>query len=84
LLDTLAPGDMVILTADHGNDPVTPSTDHSREYVPVLCYVGGREVGKDLGVRTSFADVGKSIAEFFGLKNSLAGKSFLKDIAAVF
>jgi phosphopentomutase len=82
LLDTLSSGDMVILTADHGNDPVTPSTDHSREYVPLLCYMGGREVGKNLGVRRSFADVGKSIAEFFGLENSLAGKSFLNDIAA--
>jgi phosphopentomutase len=82
LLDTLASGDMVILTADHGNDPVTPSTDHSREYVPVLCCVGGREAGQDLGVRTSFADVGKSIAEFYGIGNSLAGKSFLKDLDA--
>ena len=82
LLDTLSSGDMVILTADHGNDPVTPSTDHSREYVPLLCYLGGREVGKNLGVRRSFADVGKSIAEFFDLENSLAGESFLNDIAA--
>ena len=82
VLETLAAGDMLILTADHGNDPVTPSTDHSREYVPVLCYVAGSAVGKDLGVRKSFADVGKTIAEFFGVQNSLAGESFLKEISA--
>lgn len=78
--ETLRPGDLLILTADHGNDPVTPSTDHSREYVPLLVLSRERERGRDLGLRTSFADVGKTIAEFFGLDNTLSGTSFLDQV----
>ena len=75
-LDKLDPTDRVIFTADHGNDPTTASTDHSREYVPVL-YFGKNKVATDLGIRSSFADVGKTAAEFFNIKNDLKGKSFL-------
>lgn len=68
--------DAVIITADHGNDPTTPSTDHSREYVPLLFYIKGKE-GSDLGIRETFSDVAKTVADFFGIENSLNGKSFL-------
>lgn len=67
--------DLVIITADHGNDPTTLSTDHSREYVPLLVYRRGKE-GKNLGTRSSFSDAGKSIADFFSVPNSLKGESF--------
>ncbi len=82
IVATLRPGDVLAITADHGNDPVTPSTDHSREYVPVLWHASGRQ-GRDIGTRRSFADLGKTVAEFFGLRNSLAGESFLPLVTAV-
>jgi phosphopentomutase len=77
LLECLKEGDLLILTADHGNDPTDQSTDHSREYVPLLCYCRDGKKGVDLGTRKTFADAGKTIAEFFGVSNSLAGTSFL-------
>lgn len=77
LLETVRPGDLLILTADHGNDPVTPSTDHSREYVPLVCVAGGRDEGTALGTRSTFADVAATVAEYFGARGSLAGTSFL-------
>jgi phosphopentomutase len=77
LLGCLDEGDMLMVTADHGNDPTDQSTDHSREYVPILCSVKGGKKGIDLGTRTTFADAGKTVAEFFGVPNSLAGTSFL-------
>jgi phosphopentomutase len=80
LLGALKPADVLILTADHGCDPKGPSTDHSREYVPVL--VAGRHVrpGVNLGTRSSLADIGQSIAVNFNLSLP-AGESFLKQIA---
>jgi phosphopentomutase len=78
-LETLTNEDLLLITADHGNDPVTPSTDHSREYVPVLAYNRGAVAGKPLGVRETFADCGKTVAEYFGVANNLAGTSFLAD-----
>lgn len=71
--------DLVIITADHGNDPTTPSTDHSREQVPVLVF-GPRVVPRSLGVRSTFADVGQTLAEFFGVPPLAAGSSFLPEI----
>jgi phosphopentomutase len=71
--------DLVIITADHGNDPTTPSTDHSRERVPVLV-IGPRVHARALGVRQSFADVGQTLAEFFGVAPLLSGQSFLAEI----
>jgi phosphopentomutase len=79
LLDPLQPGDMVIFTADHGNDPTTPSTDHSRERVPVLVY--GPDVRPvSIGERASFADVGQTVAEFFGVGPLARGRSFLREV----
>ena len=69
--------DALILTADHGNDPTTVSTDHSREYVPLLFYRKGIK-SFNLGIRKTFADVGKTIADFFNVQNSLEGISFLR------
>lgn len=80
ILETLEDGDLLVLTADHGNDPVTPSTDHSREYVPLLCFRRSRPRGVNLGVRRTFADVGKTVADFFGVENALAGNSFLGEV----
>lgn len=76
--EILDPDDRLILTADHGNDPTTPSTDHSREYVPVL-YYGKNKTSVNLGTRNSFSDVGKTAADYFGVSNRLKGKSFLSD-----
>jgi phosphopentomutase len=73
----LRPGDLVLLTADHGNDPTTPSTDHSREHVPILAFGPGCPPGRDLGVRATFADVGATLAEAFGVAPPRHGTSFL-------
>ncbi len=74
-------GDMLIITSDHGCDPTTPSTDHSREYVPLLVWGERAKQGVNLGVRASFADVGKTIADVFKIKGLPHGESFLDDIA---
>jgi phosphopentomutase len=71
--------DLVIITADHGNDPTTPSTDHSRERVPLLA-IGPRVHARALGVRQTFADVGQTLAEFLGVAPLLSGQSFLAEI----
>lgn len=78
LLNKLDDSDRLILTADHGNDPTTPSTDHSREYVPLI-YYGKNKASKNLGIRKTFSDAGKTVADFFGIKNNLNGISFLYD-----
>jgi len=77
-LENLHQSDKVIFTADHGNDPTTPSTDHSREYVPVL-YFGKNKPVTNLGIRNTFSDVGKTAAEYFNVKNVLKGTSFLNE-----
>ncbi len=77
-LSNLDESDAVIITADHGNDPTTPSTDHSREYVPLLFYQKG-EKSRNLGIRETFSDVGKTIGDFFNIQNSLKGLSFLNN-----
>ena len=75
-------GDVLILTADHGNDPTDESTDHTREYVPLLCYTKSGQRNVNLGIRSSFADVGKTVADFFNVSrtHSLSGQSFLANI----
>jgi phosphopentomutase len=71
--------DLLFITADHGNDPTTPSTDHAREYVPLL--VGGqRVVPSNLGERSTFSDLGATVAEWFGLSFRGRGKSFLAEL----
>lgn len=79
LLAGAQPEDLVIFTADHGNDPTTPSTDHSREVVPVLVY-GPTVRAVSIGIRTSFADVGQTVAEFLGVPALAAGTSFLNEV----
>lgn len=68
--------DILIITADHGNDPTTPSTDHSREYVPLLV-VTSHQPGTNLGIRRSFADVARTIARYFNLEGIRHGEDFL-------
>lgn len=77
-LNRLDESDRLIITADHGNDPTTPSTDHSREYVPLL-YFRQNVIGKSLGIRKTFSDVAKTAAEFFNINNNLNGTSFLNE-----
>ena len=72
-------GDLMIITADHGNDPTFPGTDHTREYAPLIVYGKSAQPGIDLGTRGSLSDIGQTIAENFGLKLT-AGESFLPQI----
>jgi phosphopentomutase len=80
LLPSLRHRDMLIITADHGNDPSTPSTDHSREYVPLMVFGAGVTAGTDLGTRETYADLGQSVAELFGAAPLPHGTSFLPAI----
>ncbi len=80
LLPKLREADLLIITADHGNDPTTPSTDHSREHVPLFA-VGKRvRAGVDLGLRHTFADLAQTLAELFGVSRMDHGTSFLREI----
>ena len=72
-------GDLMIITADHGNDPTFPGTDHTREYAPLLVYGKSARQGVNLGTRNSLADIGQTVAENFGLKLT-AGESFLAQL----
>jgi phosphopentomutase len=78
ILAALRDDDMLVLTADHGNDPTTPSTDHSREYVPVLVTGRGVRSGVDLGTRSTFADLGQTVAQVFGIDPLSHGTGFLE------
>lgn len=80
-LDSLLAGDLVLITADHGcdPDPINPTTDHSREYVPILAYSEGAQKGVNLGVRPTLADIGQTVAHNFG--GAIPhGTSFLKEL----
>ncbi len=79
LMPALGDNDLMIVTSDHGNDPTTPGTDHSREQVPLLVWYQGLESGRELGVRKTFADVGATVAENFGVPQG-PGDSFLSEI----
>ena len=79
IFEAMNDDDLLILTADHGNDPTFPGSDHTREYVPLLVYGRNARPGVDLGTRGSLADIGQTIAENFGLTLD-AGLSFLKEI----
>ncbi len=79
LLPGFGSGDMLIVTADHGCDPAYPGTDHTREYVPLLVYGPGLPA-RALGVRRTFADVGASILDVFGLRHECPGQSFMAEI----
>lgn len=78
ILNALDESDCLLLTADHGNDPTTPSTDHSREFVPLLFYRKNK-LGVNLGVRKTFADAAQTVAHFFKVNNDLLGESFLNE-----
>jgi phosphopentomutase len=80
-LSALRENDLLFITADHGNDPTTPSTDHARECVPVLA-LGRRVAGLDVGQRDTFADLGATVAEWFDLSFRGAGTSFLRTALA--
>ena len=80
LLAMLRDDDLLVITADHGNDPTTPSTDHSREHVPLLVFGRRVKAGVDLGTRATFADLGQTLAENFGVGPLANGRSFLGDI----
>lgn len=80
LLPRLRRDDLMIITADHGNDPTTPSTDHSREHVPLLATGPAVTVGVQLGTRQTFADLGQTIADNFNVGKMANGSSFLQDL----
>jgi phosphopentomutase len=82
LLPRLNPTDLLVVTADHGNDPTTPSTDHSREYVPLVVAGSRIRAGADLGTRSTFADLGQTLAELFGVGRLVHGTSFLQEVVA--
>ena len=76
----LSEEDLLFITADHGNDPTTASTDHARENVPVLAFGAAIRTGNTIGHRTTFADLGATVAEWFGLSFRGAGTSFLAQV----
>jgi phosphopentomutase len=80
LLDRLHTDDLLAITADHGNDPTTPSTDHSREHVPLLLTGSRVRRGANLGTRRTFADLGQTLAANFGVGPLANGTGFLEDI----
>jgi phosphopentomutase len=79
MVSALKPGDLLVFTADHGGDPSDESTDHTREYVPMVAAGPGVRAGADIGSRKTFADIGATVAELLGIP-SLAGTSFLRAI----
>lgn len=78
-LPKLREDDILMITADHGCDPSTPSTDHSREFIPLLIF-GDKIVPKNLGIRKTYSDIGKTIEDYFGVNSDISGTSFLKEI----
>jgi phosphopentomutase len=80
LLPRLRADDLLVLTADHGNDPTDPSTDHSREYVPLLLHGQRVRAGTDVGTRQTFADLGQTLAVALGVGPLACGTSFLRAI----
>lgn len=80
-LKNMRADDMLIITADHGCDPSTPSTDHSREYVPMIVCGDGIKAGVDLGTRSTFADISATVLDYLGVdKEDTAGESFLSKV----
>jgi phosphopentomutase len=80
-MDALAEDDVLVLTADHGNDPTYPGTDHTREYVPILISGAPVQAGVNIGVRATFADLAATIADTLGVKSPPRGTSFKSMIA---
>ena len=80
ILEHMADDDVLFITADHGNDPTAPGTDHTREYVPVIAYGKNLKQGVDLGVRASFADLGATVCDLLGVPGTGFGTSFKEEI----
>ncbi|MDZ7758017.1 MAG: phosphopentomutase [Rhodohalobacter sp.] len=80
MISKLDEGDLLIFLGDHGNDPTDDSTDHTREFVPLIAVNGSQKPGKDLGIRSTFSDVSATALEYFGIENSLPGTSFLDKV----
>ena len=81
-MERMGEDDICIITADHGCDPATPSTDHSREHTPMLIFGKGIRQGIDLGTRASFADIGATVLESLGITDGgIAGESFYSAVA---
>jgi len=80
ILEGLEEEDILMITADHGCDPSTPSTDHSREYIPLVIYGNAVKQGINFGTRTRFSDIAVTILEYFGIQNEVIGTSFLQEI----
>ena len=79
-MEKMREDDVLIITADHGCDPGTPSTDHSREYTPMLIYGDRISAGVDLGTRPTFADIGATVLDLFDIPEKLEGTSFLQEV----
>ena len=80
IMENLGDEDLLILTADHGNDPSTPSTDHSREYIPILVYGKNNKANVNLGTRETYADIAQTLLDFYGLSGIENGTSFINEI----
>lgn len=78
ILAKLQKDDILMITADHGCDPSTPSTDHSREYTPLVMYGNSVPAGKNLGTRPAFADIGATVLDYFGVEKKISGESLLE------
>lgn len=80
ILNGLRDDDLLMITADHGCDPITPSTDHSREYIPWVITGKSVKAGANLGTRPTFADIGATVLDYFGVESKITGTSDLKEI----
>ena len=80
IMEGIGERDLLIITADHGNDPVHSGTDHTREYVPLLVWSPGLTAPRSLGVRSTFSDVGATAADNFGVQLPENGQSFLQEL----
>lgn len=80
IIQKLKKGDIIAFTGDHGNDPADDSTDHTREFVPLIVYAAGSENSADLGVRGTFSDISASVLHYFNVENDLPGQSFVEDV----
>jgi phosphopentomutase len=81
VIEEVGENDLIIITADHGNDPTHHGTDHTREFVPLLVYNKKQTKAKNLGIRQTFADVGATIAENFNVSMPKNGTSFLDELS---
>jgi phosphopentomutase len=84
IMGAMKDDDIMIITSDHGNDPTAPGTDHTREFVPLLCYSRSlQKSSRDLGTRKGFVDVAASLATWLGLEWSGPGVSFIPELSKV-